>query len=132
MKTILTVLLGLAWTTSLFAEEQKPLVVTSADNGRTLPAKVGQAIVVPLKGNPTTGFSWGLAGIDGPAVVLDGEIKYQEYPHSKGKVGAPGTFQAKFKAIQPGNATVKLHYLRPWEKNQKPAETFEVTFTVDQ
>jgi len=115
----------------MFAEEQKPLAVTSADNGKTLTAKAGQELVVSLKGNPTTGYTWILAGIDGAAVVLDGKIEYQEDPHPEPRVGVPGMFRAKFKALQSGKATVKLAYLRPWEKNQKPAELFEITVSVE-
>ena len=131
MKTLLSVLLCLAGSTNLFAAEQKPLAVTSADNGKTLTAKVGQAIVVSLKGNPTTGYTWILAGIDSPAVALDGKIKYQENAHPEGMVGVPGMFQAKFKALQPGKATVKLEYRRPWEKDKQPAETFSITISVE-
>ena len=31
---------------------------------------------------------------------------------------------------QPGQTTLKLSYLRPWEKNSEPIETYELTVTV--
>ena len=131
MKTVLSVLLFLAGATGLFADVQKPLAVTAGDKGKTVTVKVGQEVDVSLEGNITTGYSWDLAGIDGQAVALDGKVNYKENKHTAGMTGAPGMFHAKFKVLKPGKATVKLQYQRPWEKDKKPAETFEVTFSVE-
>lgn len=133
MKLLLSALLFLAGTTMMFADMQKPLAVTLADKGQTLTVKVGREIIVSLAGNITTGYSWNLAGIDGKAVVLDGEVKYQENKHPDGMTGVPGMFHAKFKTLKPGKATVKLEYRRPWEKDAKPAEKdiFTVTLSVE-
>lgn len=125
------VLFALAWSAAAFAEELKPLAVTSVDNGKSVAVKTGQAVVVSLRGNPTTGYSWALAGIDGKSVALDGKIEYQEDPHLDARVGVPGMFEARFKTLEPGSSTVRLEYRRPWEKNQKPAKTFQVTLAVE-
>jgi len=131
MKTLLSAFVFLAAATGMFADMQKPLAVTAVDKGKTLTVKVGQEIIVSLKGNPTTGYSWSLAGIDGQAVALDGEVKYKEDRHPAGMVGVPGMFHAKFKTLKPGKSTVRLEYRRPWEKDVKPVETFEVTVSVE-
>jgi inhibitor of cysteine peptidase len=129
--SLIVAALFFAGVAGVFADAPKPLAVTVADKGKTLVLKVGQEAIVSLKGNPTTGYSWDLAGIDGASVKLDGEVKYKEDPKPQGMVGAPGMFHAKFKALKPGKATVKLQYRRPWEKDVKPIETFEVTFSVE-
>jgi predicted secreted protein len=40
-------------------------------------------------------------------------------------------YKAKFKARKPGRSTVRMEYLRPWEKNRRPAETFTLTIAVE-
>jgi predicted secreted protein len=50
--------------------------------------------------------------------------------HAKGIVGAGGTFVFKLQAVKPGNSTVKLVYVRPWEKDKPPVRTFTVTIEV--
>jgi inhibitor of cysteine peptidase len=129
--SLIVAALFLAGVAGVFANEPKPVAVAAADKGKTITLKVGQEAVVSLKGNPTTGYSWDLAGIDGQAVKLDGEVKYKEDPKLQGMVGVPGMFHAKFKAAKPGKATVKLQYRRPWEKDVKPVETYEVSFSVE-
>lgn len=112
------------------ALDHNPLAVSQKDNGTTLTAMVGQDIVMSLAGNPTTGYSWDVKDIKGDAVERVGEVKYKADAHPPGMVGVGGGFTAKFKAAKPGKATVTLEYRRPWEKNAKAAETFEVTISV--
>jgi inhibitor of cysteine peptidase len=121
----------LAGINCLFAAQQNPLVLTVADNGKTNSVKAGQAIVVSLNGNITTGYGWELAEIDGKSVVPDGGITYRTDAHPEGMVGVGGVFQAKFKALKPGKATIRLKYCRPWEKDKKPADTFAITLLVE-
>ena len=44
------------------------IMLTQADSNKVQEMKVGQALVVNLKGNPTTGYQWTLNSIDGNAV----------------------------------------------------------------
>lgn len=131
MRRLLVVLFWLAGINGLYAAQEKPLDLTAADSGKTNSVKVGQAIAVSLEGNITTGYSWELAEIDRESVVPDGEIEYRTDAHKEGMVGVGGIFRAKFKAVKPGKATIKLKYCRPWDKNVKPAETFETTLSVE-
>ena len=131
MKSALATVLLLAGSVVLLADESKMLALTADDNGKTVTVKVGQAVVVSLKGNPTTGFSWALAGIEGQSVALDGKVQYKENANPEGMVGVPGMFQAKFKATKLGQFKVKLEYRRPWEKDKKAVQTFEITVVVE-
>lgn len=117
-------------TCGVFAGSEKPLTLTVNDNGKTLSAKVGQDIVISLKGNITTGYSWAVGRVTGDAVAAVGDVVYKTDEHAPGMVGVGGIFTAKFKAAKAGKATVTLEYRRPWEKNQKPAQVFEVSLTV--
>jgi len=101
-----------------------------ADSGKVRPAALGQVFAIRLPGNPTTGYQWQLAGISTPAVVSLGKPQYERTPTAKAMVGSGGTFVFTFKAAKPGKAAVKLVYVRPWEKDKPPAETFSVTIEV--
>jgi inhibitor of cysteine peptidase len=45
-------------------------------------------------------------------------------------VGTGGTFFFKFRATRPGITTINLIYVRPWEKNIQPADTFRCAVEV--
>jgi inhibitor of cysteine peptidase len=133
MKKLVLVTAVLALTHCVIAAGEKPLTLTVADKGKTVTAKVGQAITVLLKGNPTTGYSWDWAGVIGDAVAKDGDVAYATDKHPPGMVGVGGMFTAKLKAVKPGKSTVRLEYRRPWEKDVKPQEDdiFTVTVSVE-
>jgi inhibitor of cysteine peptidase len=110
--------------------ETKTKELTLADNGKTFRVTVGETIAISLEGNPTTGFGWRTAKIEGQAVEAAGEPQYVPQPHRPAMVGTGGTFVCKFKAVKPGKATAELEYVRPWEKDIPPATTFTATFEV--
>ena len=105
--------------------------LTEDDNGKTIKVKVGDLVAISLKGNPTTGFSWRTAKLDGKAIEQIGDPKYTTNRHRPGMVGVGGTFLFKFKAAKSGKTEVNLEYVRPWEKDKKPVKTFAVTVEVE-
>ncbi|MDP6047558.1 MAG: protease inhibitor I42 family protein [Phycisphaerae bacterium] len=54
----------------------EPISLSLADSGRTVAPRIGQRIVVRLKGNPTTDYSWSVASIRGSAVRRIGKLAY--------------------------------------------------------
>lgn len=106
------------------------LNVTDADDGKTVSARDAKAVEVRLSGNPTTGYSWFVAKVDGPALRPSGEVRYEKGAAAAGRVGAGGTFVAAFDVAEPGKATVVMEYRRPWEKDKPAAKTFTVTVEV--
>jgi inhibitor of cysteine peptidase len=102
------------------------LVLTEADNGRTVDVGVGQSIVVDLAGNPTTGFAWVLTNSAGQSVLTNGPMVYT--PESGGEVGVGGTFAFPFLAVGLGDTSLALLYERPW--GGPPAGSFAVTLHV--
>jgi inhibitor of cysteine peptidase len=106
--------------------------LTEADNGKQIAAKVGDTIEVTLAGNPTTGYSWTSSMSDADKAVLQqqGEPAYVQQSTDKSLVGGGGTFTFAFKAIAPGQATIKLDYARPFEAGVAPIQTFSAIVTV--
>ena len=89
---------------------------------------VDDTFVIELEANPSTGYSWELAGpLDEAVVVALGS------DHEAGEgdaVGAPGTQELSFKAVGEGTTTIALQYVRPWETDLAPAETQDFTVNV--
>jgi predicted secreted protein len=91
--------------------------------------KVGDVIEVTIASNPTTGFSWKLAGISEPAVLAqDGEPEY--LPPESTLPGAGGQEVWTFKALQKGTSLISLEYSQPWEGGQKAAWTLAISVSV--
>ena len=107
----------------------RPIEVSQADDGKTIKAAPGNSVMIRLPGNPSTGYSWRNAGISGGRTLQtpQAEPAYQRGPN---RPGASGVFVFPLKAMQAGKATVKLEYVRPWEKGKVAAKTFSVTIEV--
>jgi inhibitor of cysteine peptidase len=103
----------------------KPMQLTDADNGKTVAVAVGKPFDVVLKGNASTGFQWKVAKIDGDAVEKLGKADYLLDPNPKRMVGVGGRYVLHFKAAKAAKTKIHLVYVRPWEKDTPPANTFE-------
>jgi predicted secreted protein len=114
-------------------KEDKPvkdLVLDEKANGTTVPATLGQQILIRLRGNPTTGYEWKVAKLEGEAIEQVGEPKYVPDDPKGERAGAGGTFVFTFRAAKAGQAALTLAYARPWEKKKEPAQTFALTVEV--
>lgn len=92
--------------------------------GDTVPVEKGQEFVIALTSNPSTGYSW--QADDNPKVKY---ISSTQLNDSTQGVGAAGTQELKFKAVETGDTTLELAYFRPFEGGMPPADTasFDVT-----
>ncbi len=99
-------------------------------NGKTVEVPVGAVLTIRLEGNITTGYSWQTAEIEGQALESLGKPEYLQKRHAPGMVGVGGEFVFKLKAAKPGKASLKLVYVRPWEKDKPPERTFSLTVEV--
>ena len=102
------------------------LVLTEADDGTTANAVVGQAIMVNLRGNLSTGFAWILASSNSDSVVTNGPMTYIVDPG--GGVGVGGTFSFPFLASKPDDTALAFEYQRPGDGT--PIQSFAVTIHV--
>jgi inhibitor of cysteine peptidase len=101
--------------------------LTEADAGRTVDLRKGDRLSISLGGNPTTGYSWQVAGVDEQVLAPLGNPGYTA---SSEALGAGGVFAFAFEAVAAGQTALRLVYRRPWEKRRRPAQTFKVDVTV--
>jgi len=99
----------------------------ASDNGSQVELNVGKTLAISLEGNPTTGYTWEAAEVDGQVLRQAGEPEFK--PESEA-VGAGGVQTLRFETVNSGSTPLKLVYHRPWETDVEPAETFSVQVTV--
>jgi len=104
-----------------------PVKLTETDAGSTVEMNVGDMLEVLLEGNPTTGYDWEMAS--GDAAVLE-QLGASTYKADSDLMGAGGQVTLRFKAVAAGQTTLQLVYHRPWETDEPPAQTFEVSVIV--
>jgi len=97
------------------------------DNGEAVTLAVGEAILLRLSENPTTGYRWHL--LPWNHSILD--VVRDEYrPGSESTFGAGGEHQWEFIAHHGGSVSVELAQYRSWEPaGHAPAFTLAVTVT---
>jgi inhibitor of cysteine peptidase len=102
--------------------------ISDEDNGNDVDLTSGGTLIVKLKSNPSTGYSWAVAGDPSP-LKLEKTFYRKNTPSSK-VVGAPGVQVFQFSASSAAMATLQLIYRRAWEYNVAPAKTFKVRVDV--
>ncbi len=110
MKYFVLLCLALGSFLTAGAAESKPRVV-----------KVGQEFTIRLQSNATTGYKWQFAKPPDENFL---KLLRSDYKHPASKlVGAGGEEIWTFKALTEGKTTIELNYVRPWEKDTKPAQS---------
>jgi inhibitor of cysteine peptidase len=95
-----------------------------AESDSTQKLTPGQVIAITLDSNPSTGYGWQVVG-ELPAILQQvGDPEYKAGADSAGKVGAGGMQTLRFKVLKAGTATLTLGYMRSWEKDVAPAQTY--------
>lgn len=89
--------------------------------------KAGRPFQLRLPANAGTGYSWQPQGPLPPGVTLLGTFAR---PGSVLKPGAPGEDVLVFRARSVGKLHLVVQYVRPWERNAKPAKVLVFTVTV--
>ncbi|HEY1434037.1 MAG TPA: protease inhibitor I42 family protein [Thermoanaerobaculia bacterium] len=94
------------------------------DGGSDIFLAQGEQLIVRLPSNPSTGFSWVIAG-NAPSVLRPvGEPKYE--PPAKATPGAGGMQTFEFRVVSGGGAFLDLVYRRPSDKDAPPARRWGV------
>ena len=104
--------------------------LTETDNGKTINLNTGEMLVIRLISNPSTGYTWEIQDLDTKVLEKVGEAEFESADTPPDLVGASGTLNLTFKAIEPGTSRLTLVYHRPWEVDVEPIQTFSVTVTV--
>ncbi|BBB49467.1 protease inhibitor I42 family protein [Pelolinea submarina] len=103
------------------------LKLTEEDSGKIIEVKTGETFIVSLKGNITTGYNWSIAELDDQYLQQQGEAGYES---DSDLIGAGGTATYTFKALKAGQTTLKLVYNRPFEPDNPPEKTFEISVVI--
>ncbi len=98
-------------------------------NRTTIEIEKGDILAVQLEGRAGTGYLWKVAG-DPSGLELLGTPEHAVQQADPMITGGPETMTFLFKAVRKGDTALTLHYLRPWEKDDKPEKEFSVTVTV--
>lgn len=115
----------------LFIATLLPSMSISADSANAEKVRVrnGNNFTVKIGSNPTTGYSWRLAGpIDKTHIKFIGssfEVSRKDL------AGAPGKEILSFKAVRKGTSIIRLEYVRPWEKGIPPVKTKIYSIHID-
>jgi inhibitor of cysteine peptidase len=100
------------------------ITVTDADNGKDIDLPAGDTLLVRLKSNPSTGYSWAIKGDPSPLRLAKSSTK--KNTQTSHGVGAPVTQEFRLTATSAGMASLTLEYRRPWEYTAGPARKFHL------
>ncbi len=90
----------------------------------------GNVVVVPLAGNPTTGYIWqSKVSADG-VLVQRGESSFLNSNPDPNIAGSGGYEVFTFDAAAPGEVTVTFTHSQPWDDKTPPEQVIEVPFVV--
>lgn len=103
-------------------------VVQMPDNGKEIRVQAGEVIELALKEQAGTGYSWEFQRLDEKHFqVVHTETKPLA---DRNRVGGPMLRVWQVKALEPGDATLSLDYLRPWEGRAKAVKHFRVNVHI--
>jgi copper homeostasis protein (lipoprotein) len=112
-------------------ESSVPAVtLTESDAGHTIDVNRGERIVIRLRGNRTTGYTWTLAVSDPDVLTKLAEPTYTPDDASVDAVGAGGVETWSFQASRGGRAELRFEYRRPWEHDASATRTVSYTINV--
>jgi len=104
--------------------------VTMDQNGSTITLRTGQCLEVALPSTAGTGYSWQIANPAANVLKSSGEPKMESAPPGN-KVGQTQNQVFSFVPSGKGSGQLELQYLRPWEKDRKPAKSFLLSVKVE-
>lgn len=131
----LTVVVDGAASAAAGAKDAAPAVpkevdLNDGDNGKNVKVAVGGTVVLTLKSNATTGFSWEKTDkVDRDILKLE-RNDYLENNHPAGMVGVGGRTVILYRALKPGKAKIDLTYMQPWEPDSQYNTNYTVTVEV--
>lgn len=109
-------------------DSARTVEVSSADHaGDTIALRVGDTLLLRLRSNPGTGYSWAQSRAAPDAVTL---VDSSYAAPATTAVGAPGKQLFRFLGKAPGSATLTLYYSRPWETGVAPGDSVVIDLRV--
>lgn len=124
-------LLGCAASTGKVREGVVELV--AADHDHMVDVKVGQRVTIRLDANRTTGYTWLLPPGEiahGVIQPLHPESRYDQKIDGIYSMGVGAIEVWEFKAVRPGEGTLRLEYRRPFEQGVDPLRIVDFPLRV--
>ena len=106
----------------------RPIRLGLEADGHELLVAVGQAIVIRLPENPSTGFRWSMRTLEGPV-----ELVHDDYSSSGSAdpgVGAERVRVLTFETLGEGRAHLVLKKMQEWEGEGSAQASFTCRFRV--
>lgn len=103
------------------------VILTQADQGKSIQVSPGDHIIIRLGENPTTGYGWAIDQIN-PEVVSPVASDHTPTPDSG--VGGGGQRIFTFAAVNTGSSPILLKLWRKWEGDKSVRQRFQVTIQV--
>lgn len=103
------------------------IFVSQEENGQEFTLERGDALEISLPATSGTGYTWQVEPVAGGIVTQVGD------PEFKRDTAMPGTSGHQifhFARGAVGIGTLEMRYLRPWEKDAKPAKVFKIMLIV--
>lgn len=97
-----------------------------SDASAPIRVRAGTVFVITMPSNATTGYQWLLADSLNPALLrrVNNEYVADRQPAGSPPVaGAGGHERWTFRALAPGQGTIRMIYARSWEKEQAADST---------
>ena len=113
---------------SAMLSSEETVTVLGKDNGGQVSVPKGDILVIRLEAIPGTGYGWQVVRNDTEQLKPLGKPVFE--PLGKDLVGATEHQVFRFKALAPGSTELELHYVRPWEKEVLPANTFRIKVVI--
>jgi len=103
------------------------LHIDDASAGKTVQVPVGDSIELRLQENPTSGFHWRVhLSATSVCQIKEDRLEAPALPTP----GLGGAHIWRIETARTGICDVSVIYGRAWEKDQRPAKTFEVRINV--
>jgi inhibitor of cysteine peptidase len=105
------------------------LEINKSHNGQLARLRVGNVLVIRLPGNPASGYQWQAATTNSKAMRLTVRPQYSPSASTAAQTAASGTYTFTFQAVQPGNGSIRLYYVRA-DDPSRPRDSFSVSVIV--
>jgi predicted secreted protein len=106
-----------------------PIIVTLADNGKTIVVPSGNQVLIKLPTNAgSTGYTWNFTQSGNQNLLLQQTLYLPPSAHPL--PGASGTLVFTFMSEKSGTTHLQFALQRSWEKNVPPIQHFSVALQV--
>ena len=101
--------------------------IDSSANGQDINMINGQILIVSLDANPSTGFIWEVSEVDSSFLEQLGIPRFEA---GTSLLGAEGVQIFEFRALTAGRTVLNMVYVRAFEEDTEPTNTFSVNVNV--